>query len=224
MKELPISAAIKLALFNYKSILLLTGGAFCLAAPGFALAEIVTDSKKPTAPVEASFNSSFLVGEAQGVDLSRFRDGNPILAGKYSLDVYVNGEWKGKKSIDFKNVPGKNSADTCFSLLSLDEFGVDTAALSSDPSVTTDTCKSLPQWVPEAYYRLDTSSLRMDISIPQSSLRRSARGYVDPKFWDRGITAGSLSYNFNAFNTHRFNQRLFDPERRVKRGRLAVAP
>ncbi|HEO9034345.1 TPA: fimbrial biogenesis outer membrane usher protein [Serratia marcescens] len=202
MKELPISAAVKMALSNYKSILLLTGSALCLAAPAASWAEGAADSKKPAAPVEATFNSSFLIGEAQGVDLSRFRDGNPILAGKYSLDVYVNGEWKGKKSIDFKNVPGKNSADTCFSLLSLDEFGVDTSTMSTDPAVNTETCKTLTQWVPEAYYRLDTSTLRMDISIPQAALRRSARGYVDPRFWDRGITAGSLSYNFNAFNTH----------------------
>lgn len=58
MKELPISAAVKLALFNYKSILLLTGGALSWL-PGFARAEIAADSKKPTAPVEATFNSSF---------------------------------------------------------------------------------------------------------------------------------------------------------------------
>lgn len=202
MKELSVLKIIKHALCNYKSILLLSGGELFMAAPGFAWAQIPADGKKPTPPIEASFNSSFLIGDAKAVDLSRFRDGNPILVGKYSLDVYVNGEWKGKKSLDFKNVPGKSSADTCFSLLSLDELGVDTATLSSDPLVTTDTCNSLPQWMPEAYYRLDTSSLRMDISIPQSSLRRSARGYVDPKFWDRGTTAGSLSYNFNAFNTH----------------------
>ncbi len=138
MKELPISAAIKMAWPNYKSILLLSGSALCMAAPAASWANGGADSKKPTAPVEATFNSSFLVGEAQGVDLSRFRDGNPILAGKYSLDVYVNGEWKGKKNIDFKNVPGKNSADTCFTLLSLDEFGVDTATMSGDPAVSTE--------------------------------------------------------------------------------------
>lgn len=109
MKELPISAAIKMAWPNYKSILLLSGSALCMAAPAASWANGGADSKKPTAPVEATFNSSFLVGEAQGVDLSRFRDGNPILAGKYSLDVYVNGEWKGKKNIDFKNVPGKTA-------------------------------------------------------------------------------------------------------------------
>lgn len=99
-------------------------------------------------------------------------------------------------------MPGKNSAETCFSLLALNEFGVDTEAMSRDPAVTPSTCQSLGQWIPEAYYRFDNSTLRLDISIPQAALRRSARGYVDPKFWDRGITAGSLSYNFNAFNTH----------------------
>lgn len=39
MKELPISAAVKMALSNYKSILLLTGSALCLAAPATSWAE-----------------------------------------------------------------------------------------------------------------------------------------------------------------------------------------
>ncbi len=205
MNELPISAAVKSALFNYRSILLLTGSALCLTTPAFSLAAAQRDVNQAAAPVEATFNSNFLVGQAQGVDLSRFRDGNPVLAGKYSLDVYVNGEWKGKKNIEFKSVPGKDSADTCFSLLSLEEFGVDTAAMGSDPAVTTSSCKLLGEWVPEASYRLNTSTLRMDVSVPQVALRRTARGYVDPKFWDRGITAGFLSYNFNAFNSHSSN-------------------
>lgn len=203
MKELPISAAIKSALFSYKSLFWLTGGVAFLALPAAAMA--ATGPTQETAPVEATFNSNFLVGQAQGVDLSRFRDGNPILAGKYSLDVYVNGEWKGKKNIEFKNIPGKSSADTCFTLLSLDEFGIDSAKFGSDAAITPETCKPLGQWVPEASYRLDTSTLRMDVSVPQAALRRSARGYVDPRFWDRGITAGFLSYNFNAFNTHSSN-------------------
>ncbi|MBC3213106.1 fimbria/pilus outer membrane usher protein [Serratia fonticola] len=205
MNELPISAAVKSALFNYRSILLLTGSALCLTTPAFSLAAAQSDATQAAAPVEATFNSNFLVGQAQGVDLSRFRDGNPVLAGKYSLDVYVNGEWKGKKNIEFKSVPGKDSADTCFNLLSLEEFGVDTAAMGSDPAVTTSSCKPLGEWVPEASYRLNTSTLRMDVSVPQVALRRTARGYVDPKFWDRGITAGFLSYNFNAFNSHSSN-------------------
>lgn len=45
MKELPISAAVKMALSNYKSILLLTGSALCLAAPATSWAEGVADSK-----------------------------------------------------------------------------------------------------------------------------------------------------------------------------------
>lgn len=202
--ELPISIAVKPALFRYRILWLLTGCALGLASPARVQAT-QTDARQTKLAVEATFNSNFLVGQAQGVDLSRFRDGNPILAGKYSLDVYVNGEWKGKKNIEFRNVPGKDSAETCFALLSLDEFGIDTSLISSDPGVTVTTCKSLSQWVPEASYRLDTSRLRMDLSIPQAALRRTARGYVDPKFWDRGINAGFLSYNFNAFNSHTAN-------------------
>ncbi len=40
----------------------------------------------------AEFDSNFLVGNAQKIDIARFKYGNPILPGEYSLDVYVNGQ------------------------------------------------------------------------------------------------------------------------------------
>lgn len=45
MKELPISAAIKMAWPNYKSILLLSGSALCMAAPAASWANGGADSK-----------------------------------------------------------------------------------------------------------------------------------------------------------------------------------
>ncbi|EYD36787.1 papC N-terminal domain protein [Acinetobacter baumannii 25493_8] len=45
-----------------------------------------------SAPVEAEFDSAFLIGDAQKVDISRFKYGNPVLPGEYNVDVYVNGQ------------------------------------------------------------------------------------------------------------------------------------
>ncbi|HBD32460.1 MAG TPA: hypothetical protein DC084_02550, partial [Cupriavidus sp.] len=42
---------------------------------------------------------------------------------------------------------------------------------------------------------------RLDVSIPQLYMRRSARGYVDPKYWDNGIPAARLQYNANAYRS-----------------------
>ena len=61
MKELPISAAIKMAWPNYKSILLLSGSALCMAAPAASWANGGADSKKPTAPVETCREKTALI-------------------------------------------------------------------------------------------------------------------------------------------------------------------
>ncbi|MEQ9508469.1 MAG: FimD/PapC N-terminal domain-containing protein, partial [Alloalcanivorax xenomutans] len=61
----------------------------------------------------ASFNSDFLRGAAKDMDVSRYAQGNPTLAGDYYLDVYVNGSWKGRNVLAFRAAPGEINAHTC---------------------------------------------------------------------------------------------------------------
>lgn len=52
--------------------------------------------------LKADFDTNFLVGNAQKIDIGRFKYGNPILPGEYSLDVYINGQWLGKRKFVLK--------------------------------------------------------------------------------------------------------------------------
>ncbi len=149
----------------------------------------------------ASFNSDFLRGAAKDMDVSRYAQGNPTLAGDYYLDVYVNGSWKGRNELAFRAAPGEINAHTCFTLSMLSGYGVDVSTIEGVGDALSDECRSLEGWLPGAQARFDSSNMRLDISIPQANMRRSARGYVDPAFWDPGINAGFLSYNFNALRT-----------------------
>jgi outer membrane usher protein len=154
------------------------------------------------APVEASFNSSFLIGQASNLNLSRFKNGNPVLPGSYNVDVYLNGQWQGKQKLDFTSKADQLSAETCFSLKKLEELGVDIELLTP---VHADECLAISAWMKDAYYHFEMSKLRFDLSIPQAYLKRTSRGFVDPKRWDRGINAGFLAYNLNAYKTYNDN-------------------
>lgn len=156
---------------------------------------------EPTTDTSASFNSQFLSGKSRGEDLSRFAQENPVLAGTYTADVVINGKWRGASEYTFKNVPGKTSAETCFTLDMLEQIGIDTAQLPNTASVTKDTCKSLPEWLPQASARFDSGTFKMEIEIPQAFMQRNARGFVNPKLWDHGITAAKASYNFNLYQS-----------------------
>ena len=54
---------------------------------------VYADESAPNNATEAEFDSSFLIGDAQKIDISRFKYGNPVLPGEYNVDVYVNGQW-----------------------------------------------------------------------------------------------------------------------------------
>ena len=160
----------------------------------FAHAQPVNDSA-------ASFNSQFLSGKSLGEGLSRFANENPVLAGTYNADVYINGKWQGAREYTFKNVPGKVSAETCFTLEMLEQVGIDTSQLSLGQNITTTTCKPISEWLPQASSRFDSGSFRMDVDVPQAFMQRGVRGYVNPKLWDHGITAGKVSYNLNLYQS-----------------------
>jgi outer membrane usher protein len=151
-------------------------------------------------PEQAEFNSSFLSGQARGVDLSVFGRGNPVVAGSYRTDIYVNGGWQGRRDLDFKS-DGAGSANACMNLQMLEEFGVDTGVVLAGQPADTSACKPIQEWMPDAYALFDSANLRYDLSIPQSFLRRAARGYVNPALWDRGINAGFVAYSFNAIDS-----------------------
>lgn len=152
---------------------------------------------------EADFDAVFLMGDAKKIDVSRFKYNNPVLPGEYNVDVYVNNNWFGKRKFIFKTIQNQNNATTCFDLTTLLNFGVKKDALnqSIESIQTDDRCKSIDQWVSNAFYEFDSSSLRLDISIPQIAMQKNAQGYVDPSIWDQGINAGFLSYSASAYRT-----------------------
>jgi len=148
---------------------------------------------------KAEFDSNFLVGNAQKIDIARFKYGNPILPGEYSLDVYVNGQWLGKRRMQFNALIPNTNAETCFTEAMLFEYGVKADVLSQKASTSSASCKALASWIDNAFYLFDSSRLRLDISIPQAVLEKNAQGYIDPHLWDRGINAAFLTYNATAY-------------------------
>ncbi len=150
------------------------------------------------APSYAEFDRSTLVGGAQNMDLSIYSKGNPVIPGKYNVNLYVNDVWVGKREFEFKKVENSDIAEHCFDLEQLMNLGVDIAKIKSREK---EKCSLINAWIPDAVSRMNPSDLRYDISIPQAYLKRQARGYVPPEMWDRGINAGYLGYNFNTQHT-----------------------
>ncbi len=156
-------------------------------------------------PASAQFDPSFFGASGAGaVDVSRFERGNPVTPGSYRVDLYVNEIWLGREQITIRpGSGGTEQGQVCVTQDLLQRMGVDLQRLGETaPDALTQECVDLANAIPSATVSYDSAELRLDVSIPQLAMNRHARGYVDPKYWDAGITAATLNYNVNATHSN----------------------
>ncbi|WP_454742916.1 fimbria/pilus outer membrane usher protein [Cupriavidus necator] len=180
---------------------------------------------------EVEFNESFL--ERFGTnraDISRYNKGHGVPAGRYLVDLYVNGARQERLTIMVQAAPLEGGATRpCFDAALVEHIGVDLAKVAAlrfgpgaEPGATTnpttnatadssttaqpaplpdDACPSLARLVPGASATFDGGEQRLDVSVPQLMMKRSARGAVDPARWDEGVPALLLNYDGNAYHS-----------------------
>lgn len=182
----------------------LSGWNCATAAPAAAAAASGADASASTG--YADFDRSLLAGAGQNTtDLSRFEHGNPVLPGVYSADIYLNNVWVGRRDVRFVAPAANVSATPCIDRRMLDQLNLhpaklpaETLASLSDPKA----CVSMGSIVTAATASFDMSQLRLDITVPQAYLGQQARGYVNPEYWDAGVPAALLNYNFNSYRSN----------------------
>ncbi|MGU7771927.1 fimbria/pilus outer membrane usher protein [Burkholderia sp. MR1-5-21] len=185
------------------SALMLSGLA---AWQGLARAETASPTEvAPMQLAQVEFDPGFLGNGAGGrVDLSRFERGNAVAPGTYNVDLYVGAKWVGRTDVSFQASPRTLDAQPCFDEQLLRRIGLDFKKLEPGlvKQITIDkACLRIGQLVPEASASFDFGEQRLSLSIPQASLKRSARGYVSPDQWSSGVTVGMLGYNANLYSS-----------------------
>lgn len=170
-----------------------------------------------TADVHAGvyFDPAFLADDPSKVaDLSHFERGDMSLPGIYRVDIFVNDTSIGTHDIDFQPrkvstfKAVKNSVlAACIPVEEINNFNINLAAVPALANLKAGSCVQLENYIPDAMSSLNLEKLRLDISIPQAVLIRSARGDVPVESWDNGITAALINYNFVGSNARGdFNQ------------------
>ena len=165
-------------------------------SPGPSPSPSPTPDPSPT-PEVTEFSAAFLSGTS--ADLSRFERGNPILPGVQQVDLYVNEQRISRQTVTFEEQGDRIKA--CLNLELLLAAGVDTAKLEAEGHDLSGDCLDLESLIAGARVRADAGDMSLNLSVPQLYIQQRARGYVDPRLWDRGVTAFTLGYSFNANNT-----------------------
>lgn len=161
------------------------------------------------------FNGAFLRGSSgNAVDVKRFANGNPLIAGSYRSETTLNGDWLGK--LDFRLVthPTRGVVEVCLDRSLLRRVGIDLAkapATLRDFMMATAAAKGGSEGAdcffasdidPAARADFDPSELKLSISVPQFLLSRKARGYVPPEAWDPGVLAVAMDYQLSGYRSN----------------------
>lgn len=151
---------------------------------------------------EVEFNSAFL---RSALDTRTYSQGNPVAPGNYTVDLYINDKWKGHVDIRFENLDSQSHvAQPCFDAKIIALLGIDTTQLSQDglAKITNgNDCASLSNLAEGLSANYDVATQHLIVHAPQILLLRNARGYVNPALWDKGITAATLQYDYNAWHS-----------------------
>ncbi|KFK96598.1 MULTISPECIES: fimbria/pilus outer membrane usher protein [unclassified Serratia (in: enterobacteria)] len=153
-----------------------------------------------TANNQFEFDDSMLVGSAkEQKSIARFNQANAIEPGTYQVDIFVNGDFFTRKSLQF-SAGDQGHVSACLSQEMLLDAGILPSAIKNKAENVPD-CLSLEQQVDGASSRFDFARLRLDLSVPQLLMRREARGAVPVKDLSAGETVAFTSYDTNYYRT-----------------------
>ncbi|WP_252341777.1 fimbria/pilus outer membrane usher protein [Escherichia coli] len=148
---------------------------------------------------EAEFDSSFLqhIPGKNVIDIRRFIHGNPVPAGQYYSDIYLNGEWKGRTNIRFADTKEHGGAMLCLTPQLISMIDLISDAIKVSP--TEEGCTTASPGFPVTRTHFDLSTLRLDIEVPQAFLTPRPRGYISPDSWQTGVPAAFIGYDVNHY-------------------------
>ena len=142
------------------------------------------------------FDPSFFDFGGQVIDVSRFSQKDYVPAGQYNVDVFVNGELRGRADIEYvETADGKTALCLTSKLVQLFDLKKEALGVYRQNS-----CQNPSEYLPDAKIKLDQSVLALRVEIPQALLMLRPRGYVPPQLWSNGVPAAFANY---AFGMHR---------------------
>lgn len=149
-----------------------------------------------------TFDDTFIKGKHSKADFSKYTS-DELTEGDYSLDVYTNGEWKGKYDLSVKK-QDDGSFGICYDEKMLTQFGISTDQLNSSLAKTTGYCGTLKSWngSPDIRDRIVKSTFKLEITIPQIYENDLYKDFVDPSRWDSGVPALNIGWTGNIWSAH----------------------
>lgn len=141
-----------------------------------------------------TFDPSLFLGSGFGEGIERFNQENAVVAGRYSVDIWLNNQFVQQDEIPFRALPS-GEVVPCLSAAFWQNQGV-----SLKPE--TDAQCLYPQAVVEgARWELATAELKLSLYVPQAALRKGPADAVPASQWNAGESVLFTNYNANFYSS-----------------------
>jgi outer membrane usher protein len=171
---------------------------YSFALGTLALSSTVTFASSNEPLKKPTFSTHFLRNGGQGVDLNDFLQGSTVAAGSYRVDIYINRSLVGRQEVSFTKQESTGIVEACLTVPIFKSLGLDLKLLRDAGKLDEtrpELCYDLLSLIEQSSVDYDASRQHLSISVPQASMLRSARGFVDPALWDEGVTSAFANYN-----------------------------
>lgn len=148
----------------------------------------------PALASEYTFDETLLLGSGYEKGLAQFNDQDAVAAGRYSVDLWLNGQYVGRDDVLFRQNAQGHIAP-CLPVKFWDEQGV--AAADNAPSAD---CLEPAARISGGQWDFDQGLLRLDLSVPQAALKRTPQDYVPPSQWQSGESVLFSNYNLHVYH------------------------
>lgn len=157
------------------------------------------------------FPRALISGVDDIADMSVFEKQQGQIPGNYQVDIYVNNNLVASSmSVRFISAPPQSSEKkdntglrACLSEGWYQQQGIMLKDVPSANLANDEACPDLSLLIPQSSQNFDFEAMRLDINVPQASMKMTARDNISPDQWDEGINALLLNYRFNGDQSKR---------------------
>lgn len=155
---------------------------------------LLLSSTTPVFATDYTFDESLLLGSGYEKGLAQFNDHAAIAAGRYSVDIWLNGKFVSREDVLFQQ-NSEGQIAPCLSAKFWNEQGV-----KATTELPEDACIEPGSWISGGQWDFDQGLLRLNLSVPQAALKRVPQDYVPPSQWQSGESVLFSNYNLHIYH------------------------
>ncbi|WP_217534861.1 fimbria/pilus outer membrane usher protein [Vibrio metschnikovii] len=140
--------------------------------------------------------SSFGQKNLENINLNKLTKKSKIAPGHYEIDIYLNKKFLTQDTVLLYESE-YSELTPCLKIQHLSLMNIKPNDIKFKK--VADECIDIVNSIPNSTQTIDSSLLKIDVTIPDIYVNSKARGYINPELYDYGINGLKIKYSLNSY-------------------------